>query len=159
MQRLVPGAKAQPEQHWWPPQTLGLNRGGHIQTPGLTWDTGCTGCRVEGPKPLHDKLIWLQVIVSDHSDVAGLLIWTPWGQRCNCILFDKNFQGKSRNSIWMWTHKSLFLRAKTNTGLSEPWKDYERHTGHEKHPASSINHWANERWQVLNSYNWILCTL
>lgn len=32
------------------------------------------------------------VLVSDHSDVAGPLIWAPWRLHYNCIFLDKNFR-------------------------------------------------------------------
>lgn len=37
-------------------------------------------------------LIASAVIVSDHSDVTGLLIWTPPRLRYNCIFSDQNFR-------------------------------------------------------------------
>lgn len=105
-------------------------------------------------------LIASAVIVSDHSDVA---YWYEHLRDYAIIAFSRiKISGQVTKfylNVDPQVPRSVMWESRVNTELSEPWEDYERHTGHEKHPASSVNHWANERWQVLNSYSWILCTL
>lgn len=92
MQRLVPGAKAQPEQHWWPPQTLGLNKGRHVEKAG--WNKTPTvlfwahmhieglfiihraiTVSAEGLEPSHDKLNWLRGLFWFQIILMWLAYW------------------------------------------------------------------------------------
>lgn len=158
MQRFVPGAKAQPEQHCWPPQTLGLNKERHKKhktqfqshTDILLYSDICITNWLQ--RPFQIILMWL-----------AFWYWHCWDYTIIAFQLIK-ISGRTMK-LYLSVDPQVPVsvtresRVKTNTELSEPWRDYVRHTGHEKHPASSINHWANERWQVLNCYNWILCTL
>lgn len=180
MQRLVPGARAQPEQHWWPPQTLGLNKRRHIQTVGCneTLMAQLEACIITEGLPINPQSNNREGVrpggprMTNRSDCRCCYSfrslrcgWPHWYEH----LGDFAVIAFSRIRITGQVTKS-YLNAKptsplpsvmresgVNTELSEPWEDYARYTGHEKHPASSVNHRVNERWQVLNSYSWILC--
>lgn len=158
MQRLVPGASAQPEQHCWPPQTFGLNK---CETG---WDETLTGTVFKASTdiqgPLHNPQSndseggipqtfrmtnwsdWKTLVLSFriHSDVVGVFIRTPW-ENYPLIAFyliktEKCLETLSKGQI----HKAppLYLSCQRLD------KDYARHKGHEKAPCifdKSLHKW------------------
>lgn len=64
-------------RHWWPLHNPQSNNRDSVKPQVFAWQT---------------DLIANAVIVSDHCNVAGRLIWTPKRLHYNCIFSDKNFR-------------------------------------------------------------------